>query len=138
MKKTEMNSRTIVALKSLFAGTEAEEVDAKLIRDRLSKATFHNYISQVNSAGYVRVIKDDPNDKRLTSKIALTDAGKLALDIALGKQPFIQKPRVLGDSIDKREVTITSVRRDIETLKQLEPELDILFDIRLKELPTSK
>ena len=67
-------------------------------------------------------------------RIALTERGKRALS----QPPQTEQQALPGNSDSAlheivREITISAVRRDIETLRQKEPELEITFSIRLKE-----
>ncbi|HEY4160484.1 MAG TPA: hypothetical protein VGM08_00300 [Candidatus Saccharimonadales bacterium] len=96
-------------------------------------------VSLVNVYKLVTVNYSVENGVRRRVSTTLTDEGRTALNRGPSSHPgrqVSQKPKIPpAASSNSHEVTITSVRRDIEKLKLLEPELDILFDIKLKELP---
>jgi hypothetical protein len=76
--------------------------------------------------GLIKVNYNIPNDGiRRRESIALTNLGKSILNNDKEEATPVQEP--------SRDVTITSVKRDIDKLRQIEPDLEILFEIRLKE-----
>ena len=139
-------------LRMFFANTNGDEVSVDEVfiaagrnPDEVgkNKSWFSNKLTSMAEYGlFTRHYSSRRGQKKLV-KLKLTNEGKRALgrnlsdSIFIPAQPAQQASLLPSVTIDK-EVTVSSVRRDVEALRQKEPELDIWFSVTLKEEPATR
>lgn len=132
----------ITHLKTFFMNTDKDEVTVDqaltsagrdLSNIKKNKSWFSNKLTSMNEYKLFEKVYSRGRGQTKLVKIRLTEDGKKALGRDVGNS-LLQSPAQLELSTrDSKNVTISSIKKDIQRLRIQEPALDVIFDIKLKE-----
>ena len=126
-------------LKVFFGSTGAEYVSVEDIYKNAARSEYsldsnrkwlYNRLTLIKPYGLYEKVNGVQNGVRVTRGLALTPEGKKALNDA---HDSMSLPRSQGNRLMHRQVSVTSVREDVEVLREMYPEFEFVFDVRFKD-----
>jgi len=130
-------------LKLFFGNSRADYVSVEDIFTRADRGDYslesnrkwlYNRLTLIKPYGLYEKVNGIQNGVRVTRGLALTPEGRRA--IWGGERPSDSHLETRNLQL-KRHVTVRSVLDDVKSLRELYPEFDVIFDIRLRSEDSS-